>query len=123
MALRFAALAVAALVMATPAMALFGGSDSTAASSEAEEGAPIAREISISTYRGIPYRAQFLATDSEGDDMTFAVADAPRKGTVTIDGADFVYTPDEGVTGSDSFTYTATDSAGHVSQPATVTLL
>ena len=121
MALRCAALAVAALVLATPAMALFGGSDSAAASA-AEEGAPIAREISISTYRGIPYRAQFLATDSEGDDMTFAVADAPRKGTVTIDGADFVYTPDEGVTGSDSFTYTATDSAGHVSQPATVTV-
>ena len=109
----------AALAAAGSASALFGKKQ---APTEPEEGAPIAREISISTYRGIPYRAQFLATDSEGDDMTFAVADAPRKGTVTIDGADFVYTPDEGVTGSDSFTYTATDSAGHVSQPATVTV-
>ena len=109
----------AALAAAGSASALFGKKQ---AQTEPVEGAPIAREISISTYRGIPYRAQFLATDSEGDDMTFAVADAPRKGTVTIDGADFVYTPDEGVTGSDSFTYTATDSAGHVSQPATVTV-
>ena len=109
----------AALAAAGSASALFGKKQ---VPTEPVEGAPIAREISISTYRGIPYRAQFLATDSEGDDMTFAVADAPRKGTVTIDGADFVYTPDEGVTGSDSFTYTATDSAGHVSQPATVTV-
>ena len=54
--------------------------------------------------------------------MTYAVVEEPRKGTVTIDGANFTYTPDDGVTGGDSFTYTATDSAGHVSQPATVTV-
>ena len=54
--------------------------------------------------------------------MTFAVVDQPRKGTVTIDGANFTYTPDEGVTGGDSFTYAATDSAGNVSLPATVTV-
>ena len=117
---RVCALALAAaLVTAGSASALFGKKQAPA---EPEEGAPIARELSISTYRGIPYRAQFLATDSEGDDMTYAVAEAPRKGTVTIEGADFVYTPDDGVTGGDSFTYTATDSAGHVSQPATVTV-
>ena len=117
---RVCALALAAaLVTAGSASALFGKKQAPA---EPEEGAPIARELSISTYRGIPYRAQFLATDSEGDDMTYAVAEAPRKGTVTIEGADFVYTPDDGVTGGDSFTYTATDSAGHVSQPAKVTV-
>ena len=74
------------------------------------------------TYRGIPVQGQFLASDSEGEDMTFTLVEEPRKGTVTIQGADFTYTPDEGVTGGDSFTYAATDSAGHVSQPATVTV-
>lgn len=39
-----------------------------------------------------------------------------------MDGANFTYTPEEGATGGDRFTYTATDSAGHVSVPATVTV-
>jgi len=117
---RAAAMALAAaLLLAGSASALFGKKQ---AETVPEEGAPVAREIEIRTYRGIPYQTQFLAADSEGDDMTFAVVDQPRKGTVTIDGANFTYTPEEGVTGGDSFTYAATDSAGHVSQPATVTV-
>ena len=39
---------------------------------------------------------------------------------MVVEGDRFTYAPDEGVTGSDSFTYTATDTAGRVSQPATV---
>ena len=109
----------AALVLAGSASALFGKKQ---AETVPEEGAPIAQELEIRTYRGIPYQTQFLAGDSEGDDMTYAVVEEPRKGTVTIDGANFTYTPDDGVTGGDSFTYTATDSAGHLSQPATVTV-
>ncbi len=117
---RAAAMALAAaLMLAGSASALFGKKQ---AETVPEEGAPVAREIEIRTYRGIPYQTQFLAADSEGDDMTFAVVDQPRKGTVTIDGANFTYTPEEGVTGGDSFTYAATDSAGHVSPPATVTV-
>lgn len=117
---RTTVLALAAVLLATnSAAALFGKKQET---TEPEEGAPTARAIEIKTYRGIPYQAQFLASDSEGEDMTFAVVDQPRKGSVTIDGANFTYTPDEGVTGGDSFTYAATDSAGHVSQPATVTV-
>lgn len=109
----------AALVLSVNAAALFGKKQETPAP---VEGAPIARELEIHTYRNIPYQAQFLATDSEGEDMTFAVVDQPRKGTVVVDGANFTYTPDEGVTGGDKFTYAATDSAGNVSAPATVTV-
>lgn len=117
---RAAALALAAALAATnSALALFGKKQETP---EPAEGAPVARAIEIKTYRGIPYQAQFLASDSEGENMTFAVVDQPRKGSVTVDGVNFTYTPDEGVTGGDSFTYAATDSAGHVSQPATVTV-
>ena len=39
-----------------------------------------------------------------------------------IDGANFTYTPEENATGADRFTYAVTDSAGHVSQPATVSV-
>lgn len=107
----------AALAMTGGAGALFGRKQ---ADPPASEGAPVARELTISTYRSIPYQAQFLATDAEGEDLTFAVVEQPRKGTVTVDGATFTYTPDEGITGGDRFTYAATDSAGNVSQPAAV---
>ena len=117
---RAAALALAAtLILGGSAQALFGKKQAPAV---AEEGTPTAQDVELRTYRDIPVQGRFLASDSEGEDMTFALVDQPRKGTVTIQGADFTYTPDEGVTGGDSFTYAATDSAGHVSQPATVTV-
>ena len=116
---RAAALCVAsAMALSVNAAALFGGEEEA----QTEEGAPTAQAVEIRTYRGIPYRAQFLAEDDEGDALTFALATEPEKGTVQIDGDTFTYTPEEGATGSDSFTYTAADSAGHVSEPAAVTV-
>lgn len=110
----------AALVLTAPAAALFG-SKNQAAKSPAE-GAPIARELEIQTYRNIPYRAQFLSTDKEGDDVTYSVATEPKKGAVTVEGAEFTYTPAKNKTGTDTFTYVATDSAGNASAPAVVTI-
>ena len=46
--------------------------------------------------------------------------DQPRKGVVVIEGDTFTYAPDDGITGGDSFTYTATDSTGRTSLPAQV---
>lgn len=117
---RLSALLLAfTLVLTVNAAALFGKEKETIA---AEEGAPIAHEIALETYRGIPYQAQFRATDTEGEDVTYAVVTPPKKGTVTLDGGNFTYTPEQGKTGTDSFTYAATDSGGHVSLPATVTI-
>ena len=115
---RAAALVLAVAALSSSAAALFGKGTDTVT----EEGAPVAQDLQIRTYRGIPYQAQFLASDGEGDDITYAVEEAPGKGTVEVDGANFTYTPEEGATGGDRFTYTATDSAGHVSVPATVTV-
>lgn len=108
------------LTMTVPAQALFGKKSEESATPA--QGAPIAKELSIKTYRNIPYRAQFLATDTEGDEMTFTVATAPKKGVVAVSGNTFTYTPAEGKSGKDSFTYVATDAGGNVSAPATVTV-
>lgn len=116
---RYAAAALALVMLTGSASALFGRQRETA---EPAVGAPIARDVAIRTYRDIPYEAQFLASDSEGDDMTFQVVTEPKKGTVSVDGVNFTYTPEKGATGGDSFTYTATDSAGNVSCPATVSV-
>ena len=115
---RNTALVLALLLTTGSASALFGKKEAA----QPPEGAPMARDVAIRTYRDIPYEAQFLASDSEGDDMTFAVVEEPKKGTVTVDGINFTYTPNEGATGADRFTYTAADSAGNVSLPATVTV-
>lgn len=114
---RSAILVVAGLILSGSASALFG--------KKAElppEGAPTVREITVKTYRDIPYSAQFLASDAEGEDMSFSVVDQPRKGSVVIDGVNFIYTPNEGALGNDRFTYTATDSSGNTSVPAVVTV-
>lgn len=114
---RISVLVLAVLAVTANAAALFGNEPQSAP----EEG-PVARELELATYRNIPYRAQFLASGSQEGDLTFALAEEPRKGTVTIEGANFTYTPKEGTTGTDTFTYTATDNQGRVSQPAKVTI-
>ena len=111
-----AVLTLAAMLLTGSASALFGKKTEEAP----PEGAPQVWDLEIRTYRGIPGQGQFLASDPEGDEMTFALVEEPRKGTVVIEGDGFTYTPDEGVTGSDRFTYTATDSQGHTSAPAKV---
>ena len=115
---RAAALCLAVvLTLSVNAAALFGGKEKA----QPAEGSPTAQALEIRTYRGIPYHAQFLAAGGEGEDLTFTVEKEPKKGTVQIDGASFI-SPRRDATGSDHFTYTATDSAGRVSQPATVSV-
>ena len=116
---RSGVLLLTAVLLTGSASALFGKKE---AQVQPKEGAPLVRDVTITTYREIPCDGHFLASDSEGDDMTFAVAEMPKKGTVTVDGVNFTYVPNKGVVGGDRFTYTATDSAGHVSRPATVTV-
>lgn len=116
--MKAAALALTAVLLTSSASALFGKKDETAP----VEGAPQVWDLEVRTYRDIPSQGQFLASDPEGDEMTFTLVDEPRKGAVVIEGDCFTYTPDEGITGSDRFTYTATDSQGHTSPAAKVSV-
>lgn len=113
-----AVLALAAALLTGSASALFFGKKTE----EPDPGAPQAEDLSLSTYRDVPGQGRFQAADPEGDEVTYALDQEPRKGVVVIEGGGFTYTPDQGMTGSDSFTYTATDSEGHVSAPAKVTV-
>lgn len=89
----------------------------------AQNAAPVAENLSISTYKNVAVTGQFTATDPEGDLLTFRLKDKPARGAVTLpeDGStNFVYTPYENKTGKDSFTYVAEDAVGNQSAPATV---
>ena len=85
--------------------------------------APVAEDSAMETYKNLPNEALLKVKDPEGQTMTFTVVRQPRRGSVVIreDGS-FHYTPEKNKVGVDSFTYTATDPAGHVSREATVTI-
>jgi len=74
---------------------------------------PAVRKLEIRTYRNIPYYATFLSGES-GKVVTYTLTKQPRRGTVTVDGAAFTYTPKEGKTGRDSFVCTAADGSGRI---------
>lgn len=84
--------------------------------------APIAQDVEYETYVNVRLCAPLKATDADGDPVSFQITSQPSRGTVEIKGQGFAYTPAEGKTGKDSFTYTATDERGNVSKPATVSI-
>ena len=85
-------------------------------------GAPVARNLSLKTYRGVSVGGSFQAVDPEGDPMSFRVSMEPEKGSVTVEGDRFVYTPDARKRGKDRFTYQAVDREGNLSGEAEVTI-
>ncbi len=75
------------------------------------------------TYKNVANDGTLTGSDPEGGPLTFQLAEKPKRGTVKIepDGS-YVYTPDRNRVGEDSFTFTVTDDAGNVSQPAAVNI-
>jgi len=92
-------------------------------SAQVANAAPVAENLSLTTFRDVGISSRFAAVDPEGDPVTFQIVDSPARGQVTVDEDDpaaFFYTPYEGKKGKDSFTYVAVDSQGNISEPATV---
>ena len=85
--------------------------------------APVCRDVKFETYKNIANTGVLSASDPEGDTLTYQLVKEPKRGTVEIspDGS-FTYTPAQNKVGKDVFTYTATDSAGNVSNVANVTV-
>lgn len=84
---------------------------------------PTAVDSKLETYKNIPNNGNLTATDPEGGPVTFTLVKAPKRGTVELreDGS-YTYTPNKNKVGKDSFTFTASDKAGNVSQEAKVSI-
>jgi len=86
---------------------------------------PVAVSDAAATKAGEAVTIAVLANDSDPDGHALSVSAVtdPPKGTATINAAKtaVVYTPDAGFTGTDSFTYTASDGHGGTGQ-GTVTV-
>lgn len=84
--------------------------------------APIAQDLEFETYVDVKLNGELKYTDPDGDMCSFTVTKQPKKGQVEITEAGFIYTPNEGKSGKDSFLYTAVDAKGNISKEATVSI-
>ncbi|MEO5332347.1 MAG: tandem-95 repeat protein, partial [Magnetococcus sp. YQC-5] len=74
--------------------------------------APVVTNGSFATDRDTVYNGTLSATDVDGASLTYSIVTPPAKGSVTITDAvtgAFSYTPNPNISGSDSFTFKATD--------------
>ncbi|ACL70752.1 Ig-like domain-containing protein [Halothermothrix orenii] len=86
-----------------------------------DNNAPLAEDDNVTTTADQPVVVDVLAndTDVDGDTLTLQSVTAPSNGTAVKNGdGTITYTPDNGYTGSDSFTYTVSD--GELTAEATV---
>ncbi len=76
------------------------------------------------TYRNRPATGQISAYDPDGDSSLFQVVSYPLHGSLDMDPATgaYVYMPENGYTGADSFTYVARDRYGNYSASAEVSI-
>ncbi|MBU7320117.1 Ig-like domain-containing protein [Paenibacillus oleatilyticus] len=85
---------------------------------------PVAENASISADQDKSASGNLKAADPDGDKLTYSIVNKPAKGVVTVTdevyGA-FTYTPNPGATGTDSFTFKASDGKA-MSNEATVTV-
>ena len=71
---------------------------------------PVAQDISIDTEQNSKITSILNAKDSDGDGLVYAAVKQPSNGVVNIkNNGTYTYTPKQGFTGNDSFTYVAND--------------
>ena len=86
--------------------------------------APVASNDDKSTLAGNAVTIDVLTNDSDvdaGDVLSISSVSSPGNGVATISGNQIVYTPNQNYSGSDSFTYLVSDTAG-ATDTATVTV-
>ncbi len=83
--------------------------------------APVANSLLLAALEDVAGSLTLTGSDSDGDALTFTVLTSPTKGSLTGTAPNLVYTPAANVSGTDSFTYKASDAALS-SAAATVTI-
>ncbi|WP_337842696.1 Ig-like domain-containing protein [Rheinheimera sp.] len=72
--------------------------------------APVVADRSASTAEDTPLSLTLTAQDPDQDELTYEIVTQPEHGTVTLQGALLVYTPEKDFNGSDSLGYIAKDA-------------
>jgi hypothetical protein len=82
---------------------------------------PVADDQAVVTDENTPVAITLTASDVDGDPLSFVVVDPPISGTLSGDAPNLTYTPNLDFSGTDSFTFKASDAI-HESNLATVTI-
>src|SRR5438034_847467 len=82
---------------------------------------PVAKGQSVTTNPDTPVAITLVATDADGDTLTYTVASPPANGSLSGTAPNLTYTPNPGFSGTDSFSFTAKDSQS-TSNLATVSI-
>lgn len=85
------------------------GCDIGAVEVEAVNAPPVAQDVSVLASQARPATVQLIATDPDGDDLSYTVAEQPEHGTLDGDGPRFSYTSEAGFSGTDTFTVKVCD--------------
>ena len=84
---------------------------------------PTATNVSANTTEDNATSVLLVATDLDGDALTYAIASPPTKGVLgAVSDNSVSYTPNANENGVDTFTFTATDPSNSVSSVATATV-
>jgi hypothetical protein len=83
--------------------------------------APVASAATVETDRNQSVSLILEAADADSDPLTYQIGLPPSSGTLTGTAPALIYTPDKGFTGTDTFTFTASDGIAS-SLPATITV-
>ena len=86
--------------------------------------APTAIEDAATLVSNTPTSLSLLAndTDSDGTLTGYRINSDPAHGSLSISGTSITYTPNDGYSGTDSFSYSAVDNRGAASNSVTVSL-
>lgn len=85
-----------------------------------ENAPPTVAGGSIDTIINLSVKGRLAVTDEDIGSVKISVTAQPQKGSVSINGDVYTYTPFAGMSGSDSFQYKAVDEYGYASGTATV---
>ncbi len=101
---------------------ILGASAGVSLFADADPTIPTASPVSVSTAQDAAITITLPGASNDGGSITFATTTSPAHGTLgAIAGAEVLYTPESGFTGSDSFAFVAFEGATS-SAPATVSI-
>jgi VCBS repeat-containing protein len=83
---------------------------------------PVANNQTLTTAEDTAVGVTLTATDVDGDALSYSVSPGPAHGTLSGASPNLTYTPNAGFSGSDTFSFTASDGQA-ASAPATVTIV
>jgi hypothetical protein len=72
---------------------------------------PVANDSNLETTGAADFSLTVDASDADDDPLTYQIVTQPQFGTLSGNGPDYIYTPNPGFVGSDSFSYVANDGS------------